>query len=253
MDDLDGMRIVEALLFVSPEPLTSQRIAEVLGCDKKEASRLARALGERYDEQGSAVAVEEVAGGYQIRTRTDLAPWVRKLLAARPSKLSRAALETLAIVAYRQPVTRTDIEKIRGVDSSGVLQSLMDRKLAKIMGRMDVPGRPIIYGTTRSFLELFGLSDLSGLPTLKEFEEPPGGHAGLEGPKGPMEALRGARGELQEAATNDSENSHAHAEGAPEGERHEGKGSVGATPEATAEAPGDVEPEDGGGLDADGG
>jgi len=227
MDDLEGTRIVEALLFVSPEPLASQRIAEVLGCDKKEAARLARALGERYDEQGSAVAVEEVAGGFQIRTRSDLAPWVRKLLAARPSKLSRAALETLAIVAYRQPVTRTDIEKIRGVDSSGVLQSLMDRKLVKIMGRMDVPGRPIIYGTTRSFLELFGLSDLSELPTLKEFEEPPGGHARPEG----SETGTGA--------------------GGAEGERHEGAASGTATAEGSRAAPNEAEPDDG--LDADGG
>ena len=233
MDDLEGMRIVEALLFVSPEPLPAQRVAEVLGCDKKEATRLARALGGRYDEQGSAIGVEEVAGGFQIRTRPDLGPWVRKLLAARPSKLSRAALETLAIVAYRQPLTRPDIEKIRGVDSSGVLQSLMDRRLVKIMGRMDVPGRPIIYGTTRNFLELFGLSDLSQLPTLKEFEEPPGGHARPEGSEEGGQAAEG--------------------EGAPEGATHEGEGSASATAEGEAAVPADAEPEDGDGLDADGG
>ncbi len=229
MDDSEGMRIVEALLFVTPEPLAPQRLAEVLGCDRKEAVRLARALGDRYDEQGSAVAVEEVAGGYQIRTRTDLAPWVRKLLATRPSKLSRAALETLAIVAYRQPVTRGDVEKIRGVDSSGVFQSLMDRKLVKIMGRMDVPGRPIIYGTTRNFLELFGLSDLSGLPTLKEFEEPPGGHARAEG------------------------DANAQGEDAPGGPPRPGEGGAPATAETESEAAADAEPEEGGGLDADGG
>jgi segregation and condensation protein B len=233
MDDLEGLRILEALLFVSPDPLPPQRIAEVLGCDKKEATRLARALGQRYDEQGSALGVEEVAGGYQIRTRPDLGPWVRKLLAARPSKLSRAALETLAIVAYRQPVTRTDVEKIRGVDSSGVLQNLMDRRLVKIMGRMDVPGRPIIYGTTRSFLELFGLADLSQLPTLKEFEEPRGGHARPEGSEEGGQAAQG--------------------EGAPEGATHEEEGSAAATAEGETAAPSDAEPEDGGGLDADGG
>jgi segregation and condensation protein B len=166
---------------------------------------------------------------------------VRKLLAARPSKLSRAALETLAIVAYRQPVTRTDLEKIRGVDSSGVLQSLMDRKLVKIMGRMDVPGRPIIYGTTRTFLELFGLGDLSELPTLKEFEEPPGGRATPEGPEVPSESRA------------DSEDAMTEGEGAPGGEKDEGEGSASATAEAGAESPADVEPEDGGGLDADGG
>jgi segregation and condensation protein B len=124
----------------------------------------------------------------------------------------------------------------------------MDRKLAKIMGRMDVPGRPIIYGTTRAFLELFGLGDLSELPTLKEFEEPPGGHAKPDGPEAPGEARAG----LEEAVTNDSENSGAGGEGAPGGAGDEGEGSVAATPEGT-EAPVDVEPEDGGGLDADGG
>jgi len=177
MDDADGLRIVEALLFASQEPLPAQRIAEVVGCDKKEAARLVRALGERYDEEGRAVAVEEVAGAFQIRTRPDLAPWVRKLFAARPAKLSRAALETLAIVAYRQPVTRPDVEKIRGVDCGAVLGTLLERRLVKIMGRMDIPGRPIIYGTTREFLELFGLKDLSQLPTLREFAPPAGGHA----------------------------------------------------------------------------
>jgi segregation and condensation protein B len=224
MDDAEAIRIIEALLFVSSEPLPAQRIAEVLGCERKEAQRLARALGQRYDAENRAVAVEEVAGGYQFRTRSDLAPWVRKLLAARPAKLSRAALETLAIVAYRQPVTRPDIEKIRGVDCSGVLQSLMDRKLVKIMGRMDVPGRPIIYGTARQFLELFGLSDLSQLPTLKEFEAPPGGHAHPEG------ASAGGEG-----ASNEGETA-----GAP------GTGAAGAAPADEAEDEAD-------GLDADGG
>ncbi len=181
MDDAAWIRIVEALLFASEAPLPVQRIAEVIGCDKKEATRLVRVLGERYDEAGRAVAVEEVAGGFQLRTRPDLAPWVRKLFATRPAKLSRAALETLAIVAYRQPATRPDVEKIRGVDCGAVLGTLLDRRLVKIMGRMDIPGRPIIYGTTREFLELFGLKDLSQLPTLREFAPPAGGHAKPEG------------------------------------------------------------------------
>jgi segregation and condensation protein B len=229
VDDAMCLRILEALLFASEDPLSVQRIGEVIGCDKKEATRLARSLGERYDEEGRAVAVEEVAGGFQLRTRPDLAPWVRKLFAARPAKLSRAALETLAIVAYRQPVTRPDIEKIRGVDCGAVLGTLLERRVVKIMGRMDVPGRPIIYGTTREFLELFGLKDLSQLPTLREFAPPAGGHAQPEG-EGAEEAAQSEEGGPDEG--------RGAAETAEEGER--------------AEASEDGGPEDGG-LDADGG
>lgn len=177
MDDIESLRVVEALLFVSEEPLTTQRIAEVLECDKREASRLVTELAEKFNANGRAVSVEEVAGGYQLRTKSDLAPWIRKYLASRPVRLSRAALEVLAVVAYRQPITRHEIESVRGVDCSAVLQSLLERKLVKIMGRKDVPGRPIIYGTTRQFLEHFNLPDLTQLPTLREFAEPPGGHA----------------------------------------------------------------------------
>lgn len=177
MEDLEGLRVVEALLFVSDEPLTTQRIAEVLDCDKREATRLVKSLAEKFNSNGRAVSVEEIAGGWQLRTKTDLAPWIRKYLATRPVRLSRAALEVMAVVAYRQPITRHEIESIRGVDCSAVLQSLLERKLIKIMGRKDVPGRPIIYGTTRQFLEHFNLSDLAQLPDLREFEEPPGGHA----------------------------------------------------------------------------
>jgi segregation and condensation protein B len=184
MDDAEGVRIVEALLFVSEEPLTGQKIADILGCERREALRLARQLRDQYEANGRAVGVEEVAGGFQLRTRSDLVPWIRKFLASRPARISRPALEVLAVVAYRQPMTRQEIEAIRGVDCSGVLQSLLERALIKIMGRKDVPGRPIIYGTTRRFLEHFGLSDLSQLPTLREFAEPPGGHARPEGEEG---------------------------------------------------------------------
>lgn len=181
MEDQESLRIVEALLFVSDDPLTTQRIADILGCEKRDATRLVRELAEKYDSNGRAVSIREVAGGYQLRTKEDLAPWIRKFLAARPVRLSRAALEVLAVVAYRQPLTRQEIESIRGVDCSAVLQSLLERKLVKMMGRKDVPGRPIIYGTTRQFMEHFNLSSLTELPTLKEFAEPPGGHARPEG------------------------------------------------------------------------
>ena len=181
MEEQESLRIVEALLFVSDDPLTTQRIADILGCEKRDATRFVRALTDKYDANGRAVSIREVAGGYQLRTKEDLAPWIRKFLAARPVRLSRAALEVLAVVAYRQPLTRQEIESIRGVDCSAVLQSLLERKLVKMMGRKDVPGRPIIYGTTRQFMEHFNLSSLTDLPTLKEFAEPPGGHARPEG------------------------------------------------------------------------
>jgi segregation and condensation protein B len=231
MDDAEGVRIIEALLFVSEEPLTGQRIAEILGCERREAVRLARKLRDQYEANGRAVGVEEVAGGFQLRTRQDLVPWIRKFLASRPARLSRPALEVLAVVAYRQPVTRQEIEAIRGVDCSGVLQNLLERALIKIMGRKDVPGRPIIYGTTRRFLEQFSLSDLSELPTLREFAEPPGGHARPEG--------AAAEGTLEEEAAADAP--------ASEMSAAEGAGAAldaaGAAAEA-AERGGDVTPVD---------
>jgi segregation and condensation protein B len=115
--------------------------------------------------------LEEVAGGFQFRTRAEHVDWVRRLNKSRPFRFSRAALETLAIVAYRQPVTRAEIEYLRGVDSGGVVKTLLDRHLVRILGKKDIAGRPMIYGTTREFLELFGLRDLAALPTLKEFSE----------------------------------------------------------------------------------
>jgi segregation and condensation protein B len=164
------------------------------------------ALAEKFNANGRAVSGEEVAGGYQLRTKSDLAPWIRKYLASRPVRLSRAALEVLAVVAYRQPITRHEIESIRGVDCSAVLQSLLERRLVKIMGRKDVPGRPIIYGTTRQFLEHFNLPDLTQLPTLREFAEPPGGHArppdgteDQEEGEGAMEAGAAGEGAAEDA------------------------------------------------------
>ena len=112
-----------------------------------------------------------MAGGYQLRTRPEYADYLRRLGHSRPFKFSRPALETLAIIAYRQPVTRSEIEYLRGVDSGSVLKTLLEKRLLRILGKKDVPGKPMIYGTTREFLELFGLPDLSALPTLREFSE----------------------------------------------------------------------------------
>ena len=121
-----------------------------------------------YASGGRGIVLEEVANGYQLRTPKEHALYVRKLLAAKPPRLSRPLLETVAIVAYRQPITRPEIEQLRGVDCGGVIDTLIERRLIQIAGRKEAPGRPIMYTTTREFLELFGLKDLSGLPDLEE-------------------------------------------------------------------------------------
>jgi segregation and condensation protein B len=128
-------------------------------------------LVEEYREAGRGFVLVEVAEGYQFRSRPEHAEWFRRLGRQRPFRFSRAALETLAIIAYRQPVTRPEIEYLRGVDSGGVLKTLLDKRLVRILGKREIPGRPLIYGTSREFLEFFGLRDLTGLPTLKEFSE----------------------------------------------------------------------------------
>jgi len=164
--------ILEALIFASEVPLTPDRAAEIMpDTEKKEIVTLLEELVRQYEVRGGGICLAEVAGGYQFRTRQDLAPWIRKLKAARPAMLSPAALETLAVVAYRQPLVKSEIDRIRGVDASGALKGLLEKKLVRIVGRKDVPGKPIIYGTTKKFLEVFNLKDLSELPTLRELKD----------------------------------------------------------------------------------
>ncbi len=164
--------ILEALLFASESPLTAERAAEILpDMEKREILSLLEKLRQEYEGRGGGIRLVEVAGGFQFRTRQDLAPWIRKLKASRPSMLSPAALETLAVIAYRQPLVKADIDRVRGVDASGALKGLMEKKLVRIVGRKDVPGKPIIYGTTKKFLEVFNLKDLSELPTLRELKD----------------------------------------------------------------------------------
>lgn len=163
--------LVEALLFGADGPLRVDRLVEVLEVERPAVVEVLRSLQAEYDEQARGFFVQEVAGGYQLRTRPEFADYLRRLGRTRPFKFSRPALETLAIVAYRQPVTRAEIEYLRGVDSGSVLKTLLDKHLVRILGKKDVPGKPAIYGTTREFLELFGLADLAALPTLKEFSE----------------------------------------------------------------------------------
>ncbi len=161
--------ILESLLFASAEPVSLGKLAQVLrGYERKEISRMLGDLAEEYARDERGFRLQEVAGGYQVRTARANAEFVKALRAERPTRLSRAALETLAVVSYRQPVTRPEIEAIRGVDVDAVLTGLLERRLVRVLGRKDVPGRPLLYGTTPEFLETFGLKDLSSLPTLEE-------------------------------------------------------------------------------------
>ncbi len=170
MDDLKP--ILEALLFVADEPLSAERLRQVLGpVEGAEIhAALARLQAETEERRGGFVLVE-VAGGFQFRTRPEYGPWVKRLLDPRPVRLSKAALETLAIIAYKQPIIRAEIEHLRGVDCGGVLRQLLERKLIRVLGRKEIPGRPLIYATTKRFLEVFDLKDLNDLPTPREIEE----------------------------------------------------------------------------------
>jgi segregation and condensation protein B len=164
--------IVEALIFASPEPVTVKALAKLL--EGETADNIEAAIGslrEDYSRPGGLQLVE-VAGGYQIVTRPELHEWVRRLFHEHTTKkLSVSALETLAVIAYKQPITAPEITEIRGVNAAGVVSTLMERKLIKIVGRKQVVGRPFLYGTTREFLERFGLNDLSDLPKVEDMSE----------------------------------------------------------------------------------
>lgn len=165
--------ILEAVLFVSPEPVPVARLISILGTvSKAEVVQALEILTHDLDQDGRGIQLVQVAGGYRLVTKQEYGPWLKRMDKAKTAqKLSRSALESLAIIAYKQPLVRSEIEEIRGVETSGVLRTLCERKLVRIVGRKDVPGRPIMYGTTKFFLEHFGLQDLSQLPPLREFKE----------------------------------------------------------------------------------
>jgi segregation and condensation protein B len=164
--------IIESFLFVSEEPLTLEKMKSALpATDAKAIKEAIQTLMVEYDHREGGICLVEVAGGYQLRTRPEYAEWVRKIIQPSAQRLSPAALETLAIIAYKQPIMRSDIEHIRGVDAGGILRMLLDRKLIKIQGRKEIPGRPLIYATTRHFLEIFGLRDIKDLPAPKEIAD----------------------------------------------------------------------------------
>lgn len=171
MDIHDLTPLVEAMIFAADGPIKAERVAEAIDVPLADVKAAIEALEADYAEHPRGFFLQEVAGGYQLRTLPEYADFLRKLGQSRPFRFSRPALETLAIIAYRQPVTRSEIEYLRGVDSGSVLKTLLEKRLVRILGKKDVPGKPMIYGTTREFLELFGLPDLSSLPTLSEFSE----------------------------------------------------------------------------------
>lgn len=170
MDDLKA--IVESLLFVADMPLTIDKIRSVLEiADRKAIRDVITSLAEEYESGKRGFFLTEVAGGFQLRSRPEYREWIRRLKEARPARLSRPALETLSIIAYKQPMLRTDIEYLRGVDCGGTIRTLLERRLIRVLGRKDLPGRPMIYGTTKEFLEIFNLKDLNDLPCLKDLKD----------------------------------------------------------------------------------
>jgi segregation and condensation protein B len=164
--------IIEALLFASSKPLSALEIQKCLPDSTLPDIRAALTeLQTEYEAMQRSFRLKEVAQGYQIRTRSGYAPYVLTMLRRSPARLSRAALETLAIIAYKQPIIRQEIESFRGVDVGGILRTLLEKDLIRIMGRKALPGRPLIYGTTKTFLEVFDLKDLESLPKLKEIKD----------------------------------------------------------------------------------
>ncbi|MGB8931214.1 MAG: SMC-Scp complex subunit ScpB [Anaeromyxobacteraceae bacterium] len=163
--------IVETLLLVAERPLSVEDLRQATGVDEERLGKALDKLSGHYREGICGIVLHEVAGGWQLRTSPLNSDFARRFLRIKPQRLTRAALETLAIIAYRQPVTRPEIEEIRAVDCGAVVKALLERKLIKILGKKEEPGRPILYGTTREFLEFFALKDLASLPTLREFHE----------------------------------------------------------------------------------
>lgn len=165
--------VVEAVLFASDEPLTVERLANIAGTGGRQIRRHIKNLNDKYKTNGNVFRIEQIAGGYQMLTLSVYNHWLKKLLRVRSdTKLSAASLETLAIIAYKQPVIRADIEAIRGVAVGEIIRGLMYKGLVKIVGRAEVLGRPMLYGTTRKFLEVFGLNSLKDLPKTEELKKP---------------------------------------------------------------------------------
>lgn len=172
MERAEQRRIVEALVLASPEPIAPARLAAIVpDCTTTTARELVAELNAEYESSGRGFEIREVGGGYQLRTRPELAEFVHALQPKRTQRLSRASLETLSVIAYKQPITRAEVEHVRGVDAGAVVRTLLERDLVRIAGHREIPGRPMLYATTRRFLQLFGLSSLEDLPSLRDLRE----------------------------------------------------------------------------------
>lgn len=169
MQDREKKSVLESFLFLSGEPITLSAIKDVIELPESEIKRLLDELIIEYSELNKGLLIVEIANGYQMVTNPEYEEWVKKFRSTHiSSRLSMPALETLAIIAYKQPIIRAEIEQIRGVNSDSAIRTLLEKRLVKIMGRKEAPGRPFLYGTTREFLQYFGLKDLTELPTFKD-------------------------------------------------------------------------------------
>lgn len=165
--------VVEAVLFASDEPLSEDRLADIVGITPKQIRENVKILNDKYQQNNNAFRIEQIAGGFQMQTLSCFGLWLKKLIRVRSdNKLTPATLETLAIIAYKQPIIRADIESIRGVAVGDIIRNLMDKGLVKITGRAEVLGRPMLYGTTKKFLEVFGLNSLKDLPKAEDLKKP---------------------------------------------------------------------------------
>jgi segregation and condensation protein B len=168
--------IIDALIFASDIPLSIQKMKQIIEEVSKDQfansdiKEIIKAINNDNRQSQRGFYLQEVAGGYQYRTRPNYASWVKKLKKTKSFRFTQSTLETLVIIAYKQPIIRAEIEKVRGVDSGGIIKNLLEKSLIKILGRKNIPGRPFLFGTTKRFLEVFGLEKLSDMPTLKEFE-----------------------------------------------------------------------------------
>lgn len=166
--------VVEAVLFASDQPLTAARLSDITATSASQVRRHIESLNDKYKSGGRAFKIEQIAGGFQMLTLNIYSHWLKKLVVSRgDNKLSSAAMETLAVIAYKQPVIRADVEAVRGVAAGELIRGLMSKGLVKIVGRAEVLGRPILYGTTKKFLEVFGLNSLQELPKVEELQKPP--------------------------------------------------------------------------------
>ncbi len=168
MDNQKKKAILEALIFVSGTPIGIKELQKATSFASGEIEFLVNELIADYRQRKSGIEIVEVAEGYQMVTRAEFSEYIKRLKSTTPPKLSVAAMETLAIIAYKQPITKAEVEQIRGVNSDGVIKSLLERRLIRVVGKKEAPGRPMLYGTTREFLLYFGLKDLSELPTIRE-------------------------------------------------------------------------------------